>query len=169
MSILCLFTESQNHRFRLKGASPEHPVQVPRSSRVSYSRSLRTMSNWVSSISTDGELHNLSGQDSQRWVFCSCLHPASQLPPQHPQEPQAVDSTPSLMPCQVSSPHPHQVLLWKPRTPSSWGRGVSGWHQWCRATGVAEHSVSMSLIPMEAPAPGMSAVWRASVIYMQKC
>lgn len=112
--------KSQNYRFRLEGTSPEHLVQPHCSSRVSYSRVPRAMSNWVwGIISTDGDLHNPSGQYSQSIVFRSFLHPASQPPPQHPQVPQAVDSAipfchharfPPLIPTKSCSenPGPHQ-------------------------------------------------------------
>lgn len=113
---------SQNHRFRLEGTFLEHLVQSFCSSRVSYSRLPRITSNWVLGISTDGELYNQSGQDSQRILQL----PISRQPTAIAR---SIGSTgnwlwhPFLLPRQFPTLHPHQISLWKPRIPPNWGRG----------------------------------------------
>ena len=137
------------------------------------------MSNRVVSISTDGELHNPSGQDLQRLVFHSFLHPASQLPPQHPQDPQAVDSaipfcrharSPPLIPTKSCSenPGPHQGEVEVGGSPLGLAPMVQS-----HRCGRAQH------VHVPAPHGGSSTRYGccvkskyslyANTVYMQKC
>lgn len=109
--------QSQNHRFRLEGTFPEHLVQSLCSNKVSYSRLPRITSNWVLSISTDGELHNQSGQDSQRI-------PQLPISRQPTVITRSIGSTgnwlwhPFLVPRQVPTLHPHQISPLKTQDPT---------------------------------------------------
>lgn len=171
---------SQNHRFRLQGISQEHIVQALCSSRVSYSRLPRTMSNWVSSISTDGELHNPSGQDLQKCILqlppsihpSSCHHSIHRIYRQ-------LTLSPFLLPCQVSippsSPSPDLKTQDLPKVRQRWGVPIraatsSAWPQMC---GRAQHVHVSS--PHRGPSTSYGCCVKskcslyASTVYMQKC
>lgn len=170
---------SQNHRFRLQGISQEHIVQALCSSRVSYSRLPRTMSNWVSCISTRWRApQSLWARSAKKSSAASSIHPSSCHCSIHRIYRQLTLS-PYLLPCQVSippsSPSPALKTQDLPKVRQRWGVPIraatsSARPQMC---GRAQHVHASS--PHRGPSTGCGCCVKskcslyASTVYMQKC